>query len=52
MVTKLDMDNVYDKFDWNFMIKVQESFDFDSNVNDKFRMILGNYWYSVLINEK
>lgn len=51
MIIKLDMEKVYDRMSWNFLISIMRKLGFSENWLDIIWRLMTDVWYSIIINE-
>lgn len=50
IVIKLDMMKAYDRVEWFFLTKVLRRMGFDERIIDMVYRLVGNNWFSILLN--
>jgi hypothetical protein len=50
MITKLDLENVFDRVRHNFLFKVMENFGFTSSFINWIKSCIGSPWIAPLVN--
>ena len=50
LMLKLDMEKVYDRVEWPFLLFMLQNFRFTEQVVDIFFRLVSNNWFSVLVN--